>query len=236
MQVIGVVGPSDSGKTTLIERLASRLSKRGRVGTVKHINCTPDLDTEGKDTARHRSAGASQTIGVAEEVWFATGENRSLSDALDSLAPSCDFALVEGYRSLALPKIVLGAEGESEYDAGAGEVLLSAATAEDVALDDAVAVIEAVPSYETVESLVASARDAHGSDPGAVATLRVRGDSAPASARMEAIREQVEAGEGVQEVRLHSPTVEPGESALIAVALAEDYETANNAVVQCLDE
>lgn len=149
MRVIAVVGHSDTGKTTLVERLAEILSERGPVGTAKHIDCAPDLDTEGKHTARHRAAGAVRTHGISEAGWFGTGKQRSLADALADLAPDCEYAVVEGYSSLTLPKIALGgvaAEG----------VRLAAPTADEVAIDDALAAIESVEPYETLESLVAS--------------------------------------------------------------------------------
>ena len=96
MKLLGVVGPSDSGKTTLVERLADRLTERGSVATVKHLTHAPDIDTDGKDTARHRAAGAETTYGLTDdEGWFATGEDRTLDDTLDALTPEYDYAIVE---------------------------------------------------------------------------------------------------------------------------------------------
>ena len=109
MRVIGVVGPSDSGKTTLVERLAERLSGRGRVATVKHLTHAPDVDTDGKDTQRHRSAGAAATYGITdEEGWFATGSDRTLDEILDDLTPDYEYAIVEGFSDARLPQVVLG--------------------------------------------------------------------------------------------------------------------------------
>ena len=109
MQVLGIVGHSDSGKTTLVERLVERCAGTGRVATVKHCSEPPDVDIEGKDTARHRSAGAAETVALTDDGdWFATGESRTLTDTLDALAPAYDYAFVEGYSGSSLPKVVLG--------------------------------------------------------------------------------------------------------------------------------
>ena len=109
MKPVCIVGPRESGKTTLVERLTTRLSDRGRVATVKHIDCEPDIDTSGKDTHRHRSAGAGETYGIAEDgQWFATGECRSLGETLDELAIRYDYVIVEGYSNADLPTIALG--------------------------------------------------------------------------------------------------------------------------------
>jgi len=106
MQVLGIVGPSDSGKTTLVERLTERLAEGGRVGTVKHLKTDPTVDTEGKDTARHRAAGADVTYGVTDDAgWFATGAERALDETLDELAAEADYALVEGYSDAAVPTV-----------------------------------------------------------------------------------------------------------------------------------
>jgi len=148
MQVIGVTGPSDAGKTTLVEQLAARLSDRGPVGTVKHIDCEPSLDTDGKDTARHRAAGAVRTYGITDSEWFATGVDRSLDEALADLSVDCAYTLVEGYADLDLPQIVLGTDTDED-------ALLAAPTADDVSLSAAVEAIESIDPYESLPSLVA---------------------------------------------------------------------------------
>lgn len=137
MKIVKVVGPSDSGKTTVVERLADRLSSRGRVGTVKHLRCAPDVDTAGTDTARHRAAGAAETFGVQDDGrWFATGTGRDLGSILAEVHTRCDFVVVEGYSSVRLPAVALGGRPH------AGETLVAAADAESVDLDEVVAAIE----------------------------------------------------------------------------------------------
>ena len=61
--IVAVVGKSNSGKTTLIEKLIPELNKRGyRVATVKHHNHLLEIDTPGKDSWRHKQAGAQTTF------------------------------------------------------------------------------------------------------------------------------------------------------------------------------
>ncbi len=108
--MIGIAGWSNSGKTTLIEKLASHFSAKGlRVATIKHTHHKFDIDKPDSDTARHRRAGASETVivsgsrvAVIEEI-DARGEP-SLEDAAKRLKPA-DIIFVEGYKSAAIPKI-----------------------------------------------------------------------------------------------------------------------------------
>ena len=142
MKVLRIVGPSDTGKTTLVERVVERLSERGRVGTIKHIDCEPDIDTEGKDTARHRAAGAARTEGITTAgTWFATGDDRTLADALDDLVRTCDYAIVEGYGDAALPTVALG-------DADVTDPLVAAPTADAVDVDALLDRVETSAPYE----------------------------------------------------------------------------------------
>ncbi len=234
MKVIATVGPSGSGKTTLVERLADRLSERGSVGTIKHLDCAPDLDIEGTDTARHRAAGVDRTIGVSDGEWFATGTDLTLREALDRLAVECEYAVVEGYSGVDLPQIALGGRGGED-------VRLSASDADAVDLEEAVAVLEETDPYECLESLVAEVKASPREDrAGAIATFtgRVRAKEGPdddpteyleferydgvAQERMAALREELEARDGVHEVRLHHRTgvVEAGEDIVFVVVLA----------------
>lgn len=152
MQVLGVVGPSDSGKTTLVERLATRLVDHGPVATVKHMTHAPDIDTAGKDTARHRAAGATTTYGVTDsEGWFATGTTLSLERALETLAPEFDYALVEGFGFATIPQVELGGREH------AGPTVAQAPRADDVDLDAVVQAVDDLVGFETPESLRAAA-------------------------------------------------------------------------------
>jgi molybdopterin synthase catalytic subunit len=255
MQVLHVVSPSGAGKTTLIERLTTRLAERGRVGTIKHIDCDPDIDTDGKDTARHREAGASETYGVTSDgEWFATGEDRSLSALLDDLAVRCDYALVEGYSDATLPTVALGG-------ADADDPVVAAETAADVDVEHLLETIEELEPYETLESLVETAKASPGAEhSGAIATFtgRVRQLDGPdddpteyleferyddvAAERMATIREELRRRDGIHEVLLHHRTgvVESGEDIVFVVVLAghreEAFETVEDGINRLKDE
>ena len=143
MKLIGVAGPSDSGKTTVVAALAGRLRERGTVGTVKHLTNEPDVDTEGKDTARHRAGGATHTVGLTDEgTWFATGEGRDLHDVFREFARTYDYAVVEGFSGTDVPKIVLGDRVVEP------PVVAQAANADALDLDEVIRAVEALPTYE----------------------------------------------------------------------------------------
>lgn len=110
MQVLGLVGWSGSGKTTLLTALIPRLRARGLlVSTIKHAHHAVELDRPGKDSYRHRHAGAEETI-LANAARFALfSEHRQapepdLAALVARLAP-VDIVLVEGFKTYAFPKI-----------------------------------------------------------------------------------------------------------------------------------
>ena len=109
-KVIGVAGFKNAGKTTLVEKLVTELTRRGRrVSTVKHAHHSFDIDHEGRDSFRHRKAGASEVAVVSRSRWAIIHESRndaepSLQDMLARLAP-CDLVIVEGYKRDAHDKI-----------------------------------------------------------------------------------------------------------------------------------
>jgi molybdopterin synthase catalytic subunit len=236
MKAVCIVGPSDAGKTTLIERLVDDLTDHGTVVTVKHLDCPPDVDTDGKDTARHRSAGASETYGVTDDgTWFATGDSRTIDGTLADLAPEYDYALLEGYSDVDLPTIALAGREHQ------GEKLLSAADADAVEVNAAIDAIEGSEPYETLQSLVERATASPASEyAGAIATFtgRVRTKDDPddvateyleferyddvADRKLATIREVLTNREGVYEVLLHHRTgvVEAGEDVVYVVVLA----------------
>jgi molybdopterin-guanine dinucleotide biosynthesis adapter protein len=102
-RVIGVAGFKNAGKTTLVEKLVIELTRRGhRISTVKHAHHSFDIDHEGRDSFRHRKAGASEVAVVSRHRWAVIHELRdeaepSLDDVLGKLAP-CDLVIVEGYK------------------------------------------------------------------------------------------------------------------------------------------
>ena len=110
MRVFGFAGWSGSGKTTLIERMIPVLVARGqRVSLVKHAHHEFDVDQPGKDSYRHRQAGATEVLVSSDARWALMHELRgapemSLKAAIERLLP-CDIVLVEGYKSEPIPKL-----------------------------------------------------------------------------------------------------------------------------------
>ena len=113
MRVLGIVGRSGSGKTTLIERLLPRLRGRGlRVSTVKHSHHRVDLDPPGKDSRRHRDAGAEEVLLVSRHRWALLRETPGsgpddaprLAPLLARMAP-VDLVLVEGFGQAPGPRL-----------------------------------------------------------------------------------------------------------------------------------
>ena len=105
--LITFVGHSNSGKTTLIEKLIPELKRRGyRIGTIKHTHHGFSMDQKGKDTYRHRAAGADAVL-AASPGQIALVKSMP-EDSLDSLLPyfqDMDIVLVEGYKQEKKPKI-----------------------------------------------------------------------------------------------------------------------------------
>jgi len=141
---VAVVGFSNSGKTTLVEKLVKELKVRGyRVGTVKHHHTNDvEVDKPGKDTWRHAQAGAD-TVVLASPGLVAviekTPQELPLSDIL-SRFQGVDIIIVEGYKRSSLPKIeVFRSEIHSKLITSPGELL---AIASDSKFDSM------VPSYD----------------------------------------------------------------------------------------
>ncbi len=103
MKVYGVAGWKNSGKTGLMERLVAEFVERGfSVSTIKHAHHAFDVDQPGKDSYRHRAAGASEVIIGSRARWALMAELReadepSLGELLSKLSP-VDLVLVEGFK------------------------------------------------------------------------------------------------------------------------------------------
>jgi len=105
LKVCGVVGWSGSGKTTFLAALIPVLRARGiSVSTIKHAHHETALDVPGKDSWRHREAGASEVILAGPQGFALFGEAAGLEQLLARLAP-VDLVLVEGFRGEKIPKI-----------------------------------------------------------------------------------------------------------------------------------
>lgn len=110
MKIYGIVGWKNAGKTTLVERLVAEISARGfSVSTVKHTHHKVDVDQKGKDSWRHRQAGAKQVILSSSARWAIMTELKGAPEAplgklLGHLAP-VDLVIVEGYKRDRHPKV-----------------------------------------------------------------------------------------------------------------------------------
>lgn len=110
MKVLGIMGYSGAGKTTLLEKLIPLLRAEGvRVSVIKHVHCEFDIDQPGKDSYRHRQAGAGEVLVASDMRWALMHENATagapqLPDLLARLSP-CDLVLVEGWKRDPIPKI-----------------------------------------------------------------------------------------------------------------------------------
>ena len=110
MKVIGIAGFSGSGKTTLIERLVPVLVESGlRVSLIKHAHHTFDVDQPGKDSYRHRHAGAAEVLVTSSRRWVLMHELRGAAEPsfdaqLAKLSP-CDIVIVEGFKHAPIPKL-----------------------------------------------------------------------------------------------------------------------------------
>ena len=110
MNIYGVVGWKNAGKTGLMERLVAEITARGfTVSTIKHAHHSFDVDHPGKDSFRHRAAGAREVLLASRNRWALMNELRDadeppLTELLSKLSP-VDLVLVEGYKRDAHPKI-----------------------------------------------------------------------------------------------------------------------------------
>ena len=110
MKIYGVTGWKNSGKTGLMERLVVEFNARGfSVSTIKHAHHSFDVDQPGKDSFRHRKAGAKEVLLASPNRFvlmneFCGEEEPTLADLLAKLS-SVDLVLIEGYKRDGHPKI-----------------------------------------------------------------------------------------------------------------------------------
>ncbi len=107
MRILGIAGWSGSGKTTLITGMLPLLRAAGlRVSTVKHAHRGFDLDRPGKDSFRHREAGADEVLLIGDRRWaLLVEENEPVLEVLLPRLSPCDLVLVEGFKSHPHPKL-----------------------------------------------------------------------------------------------------------------------------------
>lgn len=109
LPVISIVGKSDSGKTTLLEKLIPEITGRGYlVATVKHDVHGFEIDREGKDSWRHRNAGAHSTI-ISSPKQLALirdmNHDAKLAEIRDRFVQDVDIVISEGYKNDKMPKV-----------------------------------------------------------------------------------------------------------------------------------
>ncbi|KZN25415.1 molybdenum cofactor biosynthesis protein MoaE [Haladaptatus sp. R4] len=230
MYVVGVTG---EGAETVADRLTDRFGESGTVGTVRR-----EPDASGAPAPSGSAASfdaAAETAFELGDGWRARGQNKSVADVLDLLAPAHEYAVVVGFPDADIPRIVLG-----DADCS-GEVLTRAASPDALDIEAVVTALEATEPHETLESLVARVkRDPEAERSGAIATFtgRVRAkdsdDDSPtefldfemydgvAQEKLDAIRSDLEAREGVFSVLMHHRTgrIDYGEDIVFVVVLA----------------
>jgi len=119
MEVMGIVGWSGSGKTSLLVALLPILKERGlKVSTMKHAHHRFDLDHPGKDSFRHRQAGASEVLVVTSSRWVLLHESREEAEpAIEELIErmtQVDLLLIEGFKTHAHPKLEIHRHSEGK--------------------------------------------------------------------------------------------------------------------------
>jgi molybdopterin-guanine dinucleotide biosynthesis protein B len=119
MRVIGLAGWSGAGKTTLLERLIPALIARGlSVSTLKHAHHKFDVDRPGKDSWKHRQAGANEVLVASATRWALMHELRGEAEprlpALLARMGPVDLVLIEGYKREKHPKIEIWREANGK--------------------------------------------------------------------------------------------------------------------------
>ena len=149
MKAFGIAGWSGSGKTTLIEKLIPEFSRLGlSVSVIKHAHKGFDIDRPGKDSHRHRQAGAGSVLLSGPRRWVLVHElegepEPELDECLARLAP-CDLVLVEGFKRQAIPKVEV-------HRAAFGRPLMAPENADIVAVAADVDVLTSLPVLDLNE-------------------------------------------------------------------------------------
>jgi molybdopterin-guanine dinucleotide biosynthesis protein B len=107
VSIICIVGRSQTGKTTLIEKLIPVLKDRGyKIGTIKHSHHIFDFDKTGKDSWRHRDAGAETVILASPgKIAMIKNDHAGTLDSLQHFFADLDLLITEGYKGALKPKI-----------------------------------------------------------------------------------------------------------------------------------
>jgi len=117
VKVVGFAGFSGSGKTTLVEQVIVALRSLGRrVSVIKHAHEDFDIDQPGKDSHRHRQAGALEVMVASQKRWALQHTHENLKEPnvhelLTLMSSEVDWVLVEGFKHADLPKLEVLREG-----------------------------------------------------------------------------------------------------------------------------
>ncbi|MCU4926211.1 molybdopterin synthase [Halobacteria archaeon AArc-dxtr1] len=253
MYVLGIHGAGNAPvHAAVVDRVVETLSQAGRVGVIRYDATIAD----GTASTVTTGGDVSYELG-ADGDWVANGTGMDVDDALEALAPDYDYAVVVGVDGLEYPSLVVGRDERDRE----GPVLAAVDRPSGLAEVDLVSKLESTEPYETLESLIAAIEDEPGAaQSGAIATFtgRVRAKDGPnderteflefetyegvAEARMDAIRSDLEAREGVHAVALHHRTgvVAAGEDIVFVVVLAghreEAFRTVEDGINRLKDE
>jgi molybdopterin-guanine dinucleotide biosynthesis adapter protein len=106
-KIITIVGKSDSGKTTLLEKLILDLTQKGyKIGSVKHAHDSFEMDKEGKDSWRHKRAGAASTLVIThDKIAMIKDDKTGYLEKMQYYLGDNDIILAEGFKKQQLPKI-----------------------------------------------------------------------------------------------------------------------------------
>lgn len=113
MKILSIIGTKDTGKTTLVTRLIKGLTNKGyKVGTIKHTHRR--FDFPGKDTERHRKAGARIVTGAGKETFFLTPKEKNINWIISTIPfiEEINFLIIEGFKKLEFANISTSIENE----------------------------------------------------------------------------------------------------------------------------
>ncbi|MFC6613977.1 molybdopterin synthase [Halopenitus salinus] len=251
MQPISILG---DGAADLADRLVDHLHERaeGRVGRVDAL-----AGNEGDDPTDTTAGGVADTdVRLLDDgTWTATGTGAHLTSLLDRFAPDHEYLIVIGRTRLRVPTVLVGGDRDPEDVAGTVVATVEAAAAAD--LDAIVEAVDAAEPWITLEELVERVKASDEADrSGAIASFtgRVRARDAPdddrtthlaferyegvAAERMAEIAAELEARDGVLDVRMHHRTgvIPDGEDIVFVVVLAGHRAEAFRAVEDGIDQ
>ncbi len=106
-EIITIVGKSNSGKTTFLEKLIIHLTQKGyKIGSVKHAHDGFEMDKEGKDSWRHKKAGTASTLVITQDkIALMKDDKTSYLEKMQCYLADNDIILAEGFKKQQLPKI-----------------------------------------------------------------------------------------------------------------------------------